>query len=131
MYKNINSVIKINNLKKIIIESSSLYELNENIIDDTCCLCLELLNKKTCYECKNCHKGYCLQNDTCSGLIENIKYRTTCPNCIECFIKTEALYSIYLYKKINNKEEQQHVINWIKNANNDIIKTLEFINNIL
>ena len=72
MYKNINSVIKINNLKKIIIESSSLYELNENIIDDTCCLCLELLNKKTCYECKNCHKGYCLQNDTCSGIIENI-----------------------------------------------------------
>lgn len=74
----------INKIKK----NSVLYE-KQSIKDDICCLCLEKLNNKICYECKNCHKGFCLKNEDCDGIIEHLKYRETCPNCIQSFIKSE------------------------------------------
>lgn len=76
----------------LIKKNSILYEKQINIKDDICCLCLDKLNGKICYECKNCHKGFCLQNKDCKGILEHLNYKQTCPNCIKSFFDSENFY---------------------------------------
>ena len=92
--------------------------------DNECCLCLEKLNNKICYECKNCRKSFCLKNKFCLGILEHLKYKTTCPNCIQCFIKIEKEYEL----KNSLKKINYNIENIRNELTNDILKHLNFIN---
>jgi len=64
------------------------YKINENI----CCFCLDTLSGKICYECKNCHKGFCLENNFCKGILEYLKINKKCPICTVLFETSDNIF---------------------------------------
>lgn len=111
----------VNKIKK----QSSIF-IQDNNKDNECCLCLDKLNNKFCYECKNCHKSFCFENKLCLGIIEWLKYKTKCPNCIKCFIKIESEYEL----EMKNRVKENYDIETIRDElTKDILKNLYYINN--